>query len=612
MKIQYILCLLGIIFSGVSYSQTYTVDDCVQRGGQRLDCRQPEIYFSGTFHWSPNFPSKNRYATGQEACEAQKSSFDNIPGAIWQRVKFVPWQEANPDDRGVGVCWHTYIWTHTNEEITADYSQAIENEACLPLADAVLDVPGKWWAHLCGYKLNYHLVLLSDSPPPSACAGNPVELSAGKKYQSETDHWPQEIGGISFERFYSNADPSKVFWKHTFNRDLVVIDPLASVSIRQKSSSFNLPSDACLYGWNNIRSAISDAWAMGSIAEYSNGSCHIKRNGVIVKSLPIVPPNYISLGTIQLRRPNGSTIEFQYNGNSGFASLAGDYGTLQHIATGIVKWRYQSNTGDIEDYSSTGKLLSITSPNTRKQTLTYDSNSGLLSQVQDATDRKLTFTYANNLLNSITTDDNKTTSYTYNALGLITDVKRPDNTHRLYHYEDSRFPTYLTGITDERGARYATWTYDTKGRAISSEHVGGAEKALLAFNADGSTTVTNALNKQTVYRFDDIAGARRVTSVEGQPTANCAGANQSYTYTPEGWVASKTDWNGNKTTYTYNTKGQEISRTEAFGSAVAKTIVTEWHATLNLKTKVTEPDRETTYSYNATGLLLNQNTRSLP
>ena len=246
-----------------------------------------------------------------------------------------------------------------------------------------------------------------------------------------------------------------------------------------------------------------------------------------------------------------------------------------------------------------------------KQELFYDANSGLLSRVKDSTGRELLFAYTGNQISSVTVDGNKTTSYTYNASGLITQVTRPDNTTRIYHYEDTRFPTALTGITDERGARYATWTYDAQGRAISSEHAGGAEKTLLTFNADGSTTVTNALNKQTIYRFADIAGARRVTKVEGQPTANCAGANQDYTYTPEGWIASKTDWKGIKTTFTYNTVGQEISRTEAFGTSDARTVTTEWHPTLFVKTKITEPEKETIYTYDANGRLLNQTVQSI-
>ncbi|WP_039917071.1 hypothetical protein, partial [Cellvibrio mixtus] len=123
--------------------------------------------------------------------------------------------------------------------------------------------------------------------------------------------------------------------------------------------------------------------------------------------------------------------------------------------------------------------------------------------------------------------------------------------------------------------------------------------------------VTNPLGKQTIYRFDDIAGARRVVKVEGQPTANCAGANQNYTYTVEGWIESKTDWKGIKTTYQYNSLGQEISLTEAFGTPEARTITTEWHPTLYLKTKIIESGKETTFSYDVNGRLSNQSTRAL-
>lgn len=348
-----------------------------------------------------------------------------------------------------------------------------------------------------------------------------------------------------------------------------------------------------------------------------NDTCQVKRNNVTVRNIPILPDLnhlyiYLKPGSIQLVRENGSIFSFGLSTNDQYRELNGERGQLTAISDAApIAWRFKANNGDIEDYNADGKLLSITAGNGMKQELFYDATSGLLSHVKDSTGRELVFAYAGNQISSVTVDGNKITSYAYNPLGLITQVTRPDNTTRIYHYEDVRFPTALTGITDERGARYATWTYDAQGRAISSEHAGGAEKTLLAFNADGSTTVTNALNKQTIYRFDDIAGARRVTKVEGQPTANCIGANQDYTYTPEGWIASKTDWKGIKTTFTYNTAGQEISRTEAFGTPDARTITTEWHTTLFVKTKITEPGKETIYSYDANGRLLNQSTQSI-
>jgi len=77
-------------------------------------------------------------------------------------------------------------------------------------------------------------------------------------------------------------------------------------------------------------------------------------------------------------------------------------------------------------------------------------------------------------------------------------------------------------------------------------------------------------------------------------------------YDTSGFLASKTDWQGNTTTYIRNAKGQELSRTEAAGTPDERTIITQWHATFNLPTKVTEPGRETTYDYDANGNLLSQ------
>ncbi|WP_236208157.1 RHS repeat protein [Pseudomonas tohonis] len=177
---------------------------------------------------------------------------------------------------------------------------------------------------------------------------------------------------------------------------------------------------------------------------------------------------------------------------------------------------------------------------------------------------------------------------------------------RTYHYQDSRNPNLLTGITDERGIRYATWTYDDQGRAISSEHAGGAERTLVSYNDDGSSTVTNALGKRTTYRFQTIQGVRRVTAIEGEPSANCPNSNSTFTYDDRGLVKTRTDNKGNVTTFDYNERGLEISRTEAYGTAQARTVTTTWYPTLFLPASVTEPDRITTYSYDDQGRPLSQ------
>ena len=176
---------------------------------------------------------------------------------------------------------------------------------------------------------------------------------------------------------------------------------------------------------------------------------------------------------------------------------------------------------------------------------------------------------------------------------------------RRYHYTNPN-PKLLTGITDERGVRYATWSYDDQGRAISSEHANGAEKVTLSYNADGSTTVTNELGKQTVYRFQTIQGVRRITAIEGEPSANCPASNAQYSYDERGLLKTKTDNKGHLTTYTYNDRGLEVARTEAAGTAQARTVTTEWHPDWFLPVTVTEPDRITRYTYDDQGRQLSQ------
>lgn len=485
------------------------------------------------------------------------------------------------------------------------------SKVCGGVQDFDVELHSQAQAVPCTYKTGAP----EEETPPQVCVANPIDAVDGQKHQHEKDVNSLGQGQTEFLRIYSKSLSP---WRHNYQQSLVAIDSSQSTIQLKLSADYGTnKANVCSLGWtelqnNNVELRVPNSTSVpGSDGE----TCEIKKNGKVVKRLPLVSDKYykkITLipGLIRLERADGSILVMYQSGNT-WRALGSDTGFVVRQPDSVAVWQFTTSNGDIEDYNADGKLLSITASNGMKQELFYDATSGLLSRVKDSTGRELVFAYTGNQISSVTVDGNKTTRYAYNAAGLISQVTRPDNTTRIYHYEDSRFPTALTGITDERGARYATWAYDAQGRAISSEHAGGAEKTLLAFNADGSTTVTNALNKQTIYHFDDIAGARRVTKVEGQPTANCVGANQDYTYTPEGWIASKTDWKGIKTTFTYNTLGQEISRTEAFGTPEARTIATEWHPSLFVKTKITEPEKETVYSYDANGRLLNQSTQSI-
>jgi YD repeat-containing protein len=285
-----------------------------------------------------------------------------------------------------------------------------------------------------------------------------------------------------------------------------------------------------------------------------------------------------------------------------------ELGKLVKLADG---WQYTAKNNERFSFDAAGRLTRWINAAGLEQQLSY---SGSTITVTDTLGHSLSFTEDANHQPLSLTVNGLQISYSYNANKRLTQLTRTQagqTEQRSFHYEDSRNPNWLTGITDERGVRYATWTYDDKGRAISSEHAGGVEHADVTYNADGSSTVTNELGKKATYRFLSIGGIKRVSAIEGEPSANCAMSNSTFTYDARGLLKTKTDNKGFVTTYDYNERGLETTRTEATGTPQARTTTTIWHATLNLPLTVTEPGSVTTYTYDTQGRQLSQTRTAL-
>ena len=123
------------------------------------------------------------------------------------------------------------------------------------------------------------------------------------------------------------------------------------------------------------------------------------------------------------------------------------------------------------------------------------------------------------------------TAYGYDDIGRLTTVTYPDNTVRTYHYENPAFLHGLTGITDENGVRFATWSYDAIGRAITSQHAGGAEAVTLGYGVysptanEGTTGIVDAFGTVRTYTYQVAGGMRRIKRIT-QPCPGCAGGTR--------------------------------------------------------------------------------------
>jgi len=328
-------------------------------------------------------------------------------------------------------------------------------------------------------------------------------------------------------------------------------------------------------------------------------------------------------------RPDGSGHYFALvNGN--YESHSAPTWTL---STSGSDWTLDLDGEGIETFDSAGRLITIDHPYKPDITLNYD-NVGRLESVVEATGRQLTFESDWNFrVTAVTDPSGARWQYLYDSLSIdpseevvnlgwsnLTEVILPDatpgddtdNPRVKYIYDDRDHLSGLTGIIDERGNRVSTWAYDDLGRAILSEHAAGTDNHMFTFNADGTTTVTDPQGAVRTYSFTKQNGMHQVASVTGGACSQCGGDAASHTYDANGFMESKTDFNGNVTTYQRDAVGRELSRTEAAGTPEARTITTAWDTTHNKPHTVTEPGRITTYSYDTDGRLLSTQIQSQP
>ena len=107
---------------------------------------------------------------------------------------------------------------------------------------------------------------------------------------------------------------------------------------------------------------------------------------------------------------------------------------------------------------------------------------------------------------------------------------------KTYVYDNPYDPNLLTGIIDETGKRYATWTYDSQGRAITNEHGdNGAVKVTIHYDSATQTRAVNAAGKEKVYTFKYFNGIPKITHFVDQQSTNCPLTEQSFTYDENGF-----------------------------------------------------------------------------
>ena len=170
-----------------------------------------------------------------------------------------------------------------------------------------------------------------------------------------------------------------------------------------------------------------------------------------------------------------------------------------------------------------------------------------------------------------------TYSYAFDSNNNLIEVQYPDNSTRKYHFDDAGFPNHLTGITDENGDRFATFSYDSEGRAISTEHAwtgSGApqERYVLDYTGSNTRVVTDPVGEPWDYGYQQRLGLFQLISRTSR--SDRKGVVQQFDANNN--LISKTDEEGRTTAHAYNATNQKISTTVAVGSAQERTTFYEY------------------------------------
>jgi RHS repeat-associated protein len=340
-------------------------------------------------------------------------------------------------------------------------------------------------------------------------------------------------------------------------------------------------------------------------------------------------------GTVAISDGDGSQRRFQPDSRGGYFDAPGDHATLTKLDGGgyavtetggfVTAFRLDGKVNYVQDTNgnritasyTNGHLTSLTHSSGQSLQIAYNGAGRIKTITDPASGRLTTYTYdaSNEHLMTVTTFDQRTTTYSYDlgsspaAANALFSVAYPDNTHEFF-------------------------MYDAQGRLKDAHRDGGAEDVKYSYGPSGAVGATDAADGATTYFFDEKARVAKVDDPLGRDTlfsyCNCGSltqvtdpAGQSYRFQydsagnliratdplghtvsfgyggPFNGLTSSTDQNGNTTLYGYDPSGNETSTIYADGSIERMT----YDALGDPKTLTNRRGNPIAYEYDTSGRL---------
>lgn len=348
---------------------------------------------------------------------------------------------------------------------------------------------------------------------------DPVNMLTGNMFHIEQDLTIEGRGlPLVFERTYNTRDPEDSTigygWTHSFNHMLL--------------------------GHGVEEGAVKVSWVDGTGAErffdlagsnIPNGSTFSNDDGVYIQF------KRETNGTYTIREKNGLTYTFEN------ISLTAD--------------------------GQTAKLQTIVDRHGNTISLTYNG-SGQLSEVKDAVNRSLTFTYVNNRIQTVSDWTGRIFSYAYDANGNLETVTDPLGKVTTYFYADSHLPHAMTRYQYPEG-NGMDFTYYYNGQTLSHTNDEG-ETTQFQYNIfRKETRMITPRGHVEQYFFDEHGNPVKIVETSG--------GTWRYSYDPNNPLnrTEEIDPMGYTTLYAYDGNGNVTQTTLPSGEVLESSHFTAYH-----------------------------------
>lgn len=374
-------------------------------------------------------------------------------------------------------------------------------------------------------------------------------------------------------------------------------------------------------------------------------------------------------GSIGYRRTDGSEVIFYVQTDGTFESNSTEYEALSYDAA-HTEYRISLTDGTVYAFASGGLLKRIEKDNGQHVTEIVRDEDGLMTKIISPSQEELLvemdqaghivgittpgdvtlhYTYSGKKLSSFTDAEGKTTKYTYDKKGRMTEwydgngqhqvlnkydeqdrvIEQQDGNHGRYRMQygdgqtittdaEGNVVTYFfdeqkrtTRIVDALGGE-TSFTYGEQGEIVSKTDALG-HVTTYAYNAAGDIVTTVLENGGTIRKeYNDQHKITKLTDLNGAVTL--------YEYDTDGNLVRETAPNGGVTTYAYDHKGRLTQKTDALGNqtsyayvnglltqtvdALGNKTVYSYDANGNLASKTDALGNVTQYEYDANGNLL--------